>query len=137
MQILISNKFVTFEYFIEKSAIHYHWTPDSKAMEWIDYQQIMENYILLLSQLKPSLILADLKEFDFIASETQQQWLDNEVNGTAVNIGISKLAIVFPADTYAHISIELIMMEDMGSQLNCSYFLDVEEAIRWLYVKVQ
>jgi len=133
---LLSNKFVTFEYYPEKSAIHYQWTFESKLINWIDYQHIMENYKLLLLQYKPKLILADHKDFDFIINETQQQWLDNEINGTAVFIGVLKLAVVFPTDTYTHISIELVMMEDMGSQLNCAYFHDLISAEAWLYEEI-
>ncbi len=133
MQILLTNKYVTFEYYPEQSLIHYFWTVESQLLKWAEFKAIMEEYKADLIRFKPNYILIDLRDFLFIISESQQHWIDTEINGTALKTGTKKAAILLPNDTYAQIAVELVMMEDMGSQLSVDFFQDSESAKKWLF----
>jgi hypothetical protein len=134
MQILLTNKFVTFEYHKDKSLIFYYWTTSTEKVEWVDFQDIMLQFKAFLIEHKPANVLADFKDFLFIISESQQQWVDIEVNGTALENGLQKLAMIIPNDAYTHISLELVMMEDMASLLNYDFFQTLNEAKDWMFM---
>lgn len=133
MQILLTNQFVTFEYHAEKSLLYYYWTIESQKVKWEDFRSVMEKYKDFIIKYKPQYILADFKDFLYIVTDTEQKWIDKEINGTAFENGLQKLAFVIPNDTYTHISVELVMMETKASLLNYSFFTSLEKAKKWLY----
>lgn len=116
----------------ENSILIQTWKNNEKAMQNIDYQEEMQNYLMLVEREQAEKALIDLKEFYFTIPIELQEWVDENIASKANKI-VRKIAFIMPEDMIEELSVKLTMEEDEGGNYEgVAYFGEEDKALHWL-----
>lgn len=129
---LYKNDFVCFAYSSEINFLLHEWKAKTASASWEDIKAVFEEYIKILKVKSPKLFLVNLKEFHYIITPEQQEWVDKNIHPLVLNEGKNRIAMLTSTDLFAQVSTEQLVEEEHGKKLNVRFFDDEEEANKWL-----
>jgi hypothetical protein len=129
---LYDNNYVHFAYEAETSFLLHKWKAKTELASWQDIKAVFNEYIEILKVKSPKFFFVNLKEFRYIITPEQQEWVDKNIHPLVLNEGKNRIAMLTSTDLFAQVSTEQLVGEEHGKKLNVKFFDDEEKAKKWL-----
>jgi len=107
-------------------------TDKSKSMAWSEYQQELTKIAEYVSNYRPSLLLVDAREFEFVILKDMQCWIQDNVISVLNEVGIQKWAVITTPQFISQVSIEQTIEAKRDNHFQAQYFDREEDAMNWL-----
>jgi len=95
-----------------------------------DFQEKMRKIAEFAKILKPTGFLANTLDFNYTITPEMQEWHNNLLFPVFEEIGLTKLALLVPADLFTQVSIQ--QAYDDTQALQMLFFDDETKALEWL-----
>jgi hypothetical protein len=107
---------------------------NEKTIELTDelYKFEMEKYTELVEKYRPNKALVNCLKQSFAIGVDLQEWTNNTLFPRILAVGVTRVAILMPADLIAQLSLEQTMGEALGVKFVTDYFDNEPEARKWL-----
>ena len=128
---MIENKFVVLSFDEEKNCLSLLWTEETEFLNTEEFISILDMTLEVISQYKPKAILNNLKKFRAIIEDSMQDSILNNYLPDIAGLGVGKIALVYPEDQMAALSIELIL-QGFDHRIDKSVFNTEDEALQWV-----
>jgi hypothetical protein len=101
-------------------------------MAWSEYQQELAKTAEYVSNYRPSLLLFDAREFDFVILKDMQCWIQDNIISVLNEVGIQKWAVITTPEFISQVSIEQTIEAKKNNNFQAQYFDTEEDAMNWL-----
>lgn len=125
------SKFLQVAFFSEQQIIEVIWLSNTTQMEDEQYKDESLNYLALITELKPSKIMANTQELFFTISPDLQEWVNQNILAYR-SVPVDKVAVVESKAYITRFSVSQTMEEPEGIKFTTSYFESREQAWEWL-----
>ncbi|MCS6968477.1 MAG: hypothetical protein RMJ44_07350 [Cytophagales bacterium] len=122
----------TIQYETDYNIIVVHWHAPASTMAEEEYKTCVLRFVDLLRQLKIEKFLVDASAGHLIMLPHIQEWHDKVIAPQYEEMGIKKIAFVYPNNITEAISLEQTYDEKRARQLHAKFFDDFQNAYRWL-----
>jgi len=131
MRSLYISKFLDAHYDDELAFFRIVWKDSTAQMKDEQLKQELLHYVSYF-HLKPKGVLHNMQQFRFVVPPELQEWIDQNINSKALEVGIKKAAFVVAPELFAAVSVEQTMDEENGKQLTNGFFDEETKAWNWL-----
>jgi len=136
MQLLYNEKYIKTYIYPELSLMTYHWKSANLEMTDEEYKGIMQKILQLLTAHKPTHVIADLRESEYVVVPTMQVWLSENIIKPAVEVSMKKLFIILKKeDLIQELSLEQILEEASNFAFQSFTLHSIDTAFE--YIKAQ
>ncbi|EAY31565.1 hypothetical protein [Microscilla marina] len=119
----------------EQTIYSYRWKQANKYLSPEMYQTETRRHRDYIQKYKPTFVMADFQESQFIISADLQPFVKTQVLDKMVETGTKKLAIIPPEDNVLKMSIEQTLEEQTAAPYAIRFFESVDEAKIWFVKK--
>lgn len=119
----------------KQTIYSYKWKHTNKYMTPEAYKEEIIRHRGYMQQYKPTFVLADFQESQFIISADLQIFSKIQILDKLVEIGVRKLAIIQPDDNLLRMSIEQTLEEQTIAPYAARFFESIDEAKIWFVKK--
>jgi hypothetical protein len=117
----------------ERHLLKEVFTEKSRNMKWTEYQQELIKTTEYLKDYRPSFLLVDARNFEFVIQKDMQKWIQENVFSVLDNVGVQKWAVINTPEFVSQISIEQTIESKKENNFQAQYFDSEEEAMNWLF----
>ncbi len=96
------------------------------------YKSEMEIYTQMVEKYHPNKALINCMKFYFAIGTDIQEWTNTMLFPRILAVGVTRVAIVMPADIITQMSLEQVMGEALGVKFVTNYFDNETAAREWL-----
>ena len=135
LELVFENEFT--KVFVDaENAIYQHcWKGNNRFLTPEEYQEEITRQGDNILQYKPSLMLLDLSEFEFIISPDLQSFVNTTLLDRMSEIGLKKLAVVEGKDFVSALSAKQAFEDHENRTYDIQYFKEQTTAQQWLIEK--
>src|SRR3954465_5682123 len=90
----------------ERHLLKEVFTEKSRNMKWTEYQHELIKTTEYLKDYRPSFLLVDARNFEFVIQKDMQKWIHNNLFSVLDNVGVQKWAVISTPEFVSQISIE-------------------------------
>lgn len=119
----------------EQTIYSYRWKHSNKYMSPEAYKVETMRHSRYIQQYKPTFVLADFQESQFIISADLQPFVKTHVLDKIAEVGTKKLAIIKPNDNLLKMSVEQTLEEQTVTPYATRFFESIDEAKIWFVKK--
>ena len=129
---IYDSKYKSVEFNEEEALMITKWNPTSKELVESTFKEQIKIWLNEVLSLKPTKLLIDTTDFQFILEPDVQDWFDREVFSAYPKAGVQKKAFLHSVDYVAQVSLEQHTHEIQNSTFDVAFFATKEEALEWL-----
>jgi len=131
MEKVYNSKFTFTEVDKANKLLKITWTKETKEIDDADYRKEIINYVKLIEEYEPDLIIDDAKLYSSAIQVETQEWLGQTVF-PVLQKNVKKYAMVMPDEFFGNISAELNISEvQKVGNVNVKKFKTEEEVMGW------
>lgn len=127
-----NSQFSEIRYLSTKERLYFSWKPGTQGMEEEDFKREMYAYLATFQNHKVTAVCADLRENYFVVNLALQNWLDKEINMSAMRQGLKHKVFVMPSELILRLSTEQVADLAKARGLNVRNATTLVEAHQWL-----
>lgn len=132
LDLIFENEFTKIFVDTENAIYQHSWKGNNRFLTPEEYQGEITRQGDHILQYKPSLMLLNLSEFEFIISPDLQNFVNTTLLDRMSEIGLKKLAIVEGRDFVSALSAKQTFEEHENRTYNIQYFKEEAAAQQWL-----
>ncbi len=135
METIKDTKFYTLKFDKENRVIEVDWKKDVLELFEEEYKKVLDEIHALFYDYRPQYLLHNSKDFIYPMTESLQQYItENFSKKVLPEVGIKKVAYVFPADYISQIGLEMLVekAESVMPSILRMFFDNRDDAYNWL-----
>lgn len=132
MNFLYESSYSNITYLPKESLLINRWKPETTEMDEPLFRKEIAALLTKMRYCKPQSLLVDTRNFHFIIAPDLQEWFDQIVYLTYLEIGLKKKAFLTPADLFTKVALEQTNQSSKNDAIKVKFFTQEEEAQTWL-----
>lgn len=130
---IYDSKYKSVEFNEAEALMITKWKPNSIELNESTFKEQIKIWLNEVISLKPTKLLIDSIDFQFILEPDVQDWFDKEVFSAYPKAGVKKKAFLHSKDYVAQVSLEQHTNGIQNSTFEVAFFATKEEALEWLH----
>ena len=129
---VFNNQFLKISYDAENKICIGEWTKATEHASSDEFKQWNDELVQKIKQNKSTSFLGNTLDYQFIISPELQEWSSKNVFGKFAAAGITKMALIVTDGVFQQISLEQLVDEYEGGNIETKYFTNMDNAKQWL-----
>ena len=129
---ILESKYKSVTYQEDKALLVTRWYPDSIELDESTFKIQIKAWLSEVKRLRPTKLLIDTMDFQFIIDPTVQDWFDQEVFSVYPQAGVQKKAFLVSKDIFAQVALQQHTSEVTNQTFEVAFFATETEALKWL-----
>lgn len=129
---IFSSNFLQTNFYPEHKIVEFIWLPTTANLDEAGYRKQVMHQLQSVKDKKPTAMVIDGRDFNFLVVPELQQWVDQEISPQYIEAGVKEMAVVLPGEIFSQAAIEQLLEETSTSQIKTRYFETIDEALKAL-----
>lgn len=126
-----NSKYLHIAFFAGQLLLEATWLSETKMMNTEECKQEFLNYRDVVLKRRPMRIIVDTSNMFFTLAPKIQDWINQNIFPSLLNVGVKKTAFVISKDFFAQLSTKQVLTEIEGRKLT-GHFKTKEAAKTWV-----